>query len=357
MISTSEGVYAIVSSPILRSDHTGEAMGNLVFGQLLGDAEIDYLTEVSGVEFYFAENTSMISESQLIIEDTSDGQLLVTSVLTDLSNKQDVVIKLLIPADDAAVIDATLNNMVWTLAMTTLVLLGLIMFILNKYIITRLVRLSGNIQNLSNNKNFNGRLPSDQNRDEISYISNEINILLTELHASEQEINKLAYMDYLTQQPNRLQLFNLMDQALREAKSKGTMIAVLFIDLDFFKNVNDQFGHAIGDEFLIEVTRRMLSATSISEILARTGGDEFVILSTDTTELKVLALCKDIINAMKEEVHVREHGIKITVSIGVSLYPKNSMDRDQLITNADKAMYKAKALGKNTYWFWEQENE
>lgn len=354
MISTSAGVYAIVSSPILRSDHTGEAMGNLVFGQLLGDAEIDYLKEVSGVDFYFAENTAMISASQLIIEDTSNGQLLVTSVLVDLSDKQDVVMKLLIPADYAAVMDGTMYDLVWTLVITTFTLLGLTMFLLNKYIISRLEKLSGNIQYLSNNKNFNGRLPLDQNHDEISYISNEINILLTELHASEQEINKLAYMDYLTQQPNRLQLYNLMDQALLEATSSGATIAVLFIDIDFFKTVNDQFGHAIGDEFLIEVTKRMLSVTTGSETLARTGGDEFVILSRDTTEDQVTALCHDIIHAMKDKVRVREHEIKITVSIGVSLFPKNSVDRDQLITLADDAMYQAKALGKNTYWLSEE---
>ena len=173
---------------------------------------------------------------------------------------------------------------------------------------------------------------------------------ITQDMKNKQMIEKLAYYDILTSLPNRALLKDRITQALQNAQRYDNQVALIFLDLDHFKLINDTLGHSTGDKLLIYVSEVLAKQIRKSDTLARLGGDEFVILLPDIKELndaKIIA--KKIINAFAGQHHIQTHQLYITTSIGISLYPATSSNMDELITNADTAMYDAKQDGRNQY--------
>ncbi|MDD2464866.1 MAG: EAL domain-containing protein [Desulfobulbus sp.] len=166
----------------------------------------------------------------------------------------------------------------------------------------------------------------------------------------------LAQHDFLTNLPNRILLNDRVEQAISRAKRQGTQLAVLFLDLDNFKNINDSFGHSIGDLLLQSVAERLCACVRGSDTVSRQGGDEFVILVTEDRYVENAALIADKILAAMAAPHcIGDHELHVTTSIGISVYPVNGKDSETLIKNADTAMYSAKEKGRNNYQFFERE--
>ena len=175
---------------------------------------------------------------------------------------------------------------------------------------------------------------------------------ITTIKEHEKALEHLAQHDALTSLPNRILLWDRLSQAIAEAQRYNTYFAVVYIDLDGFKNVNDTYGHSIGDELLIIVSRRITSLLRQNETIARLGGDEFVALLTHLTEPKECEIILNrILEAMREVIVVNDISLYISASLGVSIYPSDTLDADKLIVQADEAMYRAKQLGKNNYQF------
>ncbi len=176
---------------------------------------------------------------------------------------------------------------------------------------------------------------------------------VTDLKESEERIIKLATRDSLTELPNRLLFQDRLEQSIQNAKRENTSVAVLFIDLDRFKNVNDSLGHETGDSLLKEVAARMSQCIRSSDTVARLGGDEFVIclahLSNPADATKV---ARKITEAMARPFEIEEQQINTSSSIGISLYPADAHDASTLLRNADTAMYHAKERGRNNYQFF-----
>ncbi len=170
---------------------------------------------------------------------------------------------------------------------------------------------------------------------------------------AEEELRKLANYDSLTQLPNRTLFMERLRQAVSGKRSKHIMFAVLFIDLDNFKYVNDTFGHDIGDELLVEVSKRMVELKRPEDVVARLGGDEFTMLIDDLPESHYVArICERILREMKAPFLLGEHELIVTPSIGISLFPEDGNTITELMKNADLAMYDAKRSGKNAYAFF-----
>ena len=176
--------------------------------------------------------------------------------------------------------------------------------------------------------------------------------LVTSLKEANIELQRIALMDGLTRLPNRLLLSDRLQQAISRARQDGHLIALLFVDLDGFKTVNDSLGHLAGDQVLCEIAARLSQVVRSSDTVARIGGDEFVVLVEvveDRTALALLAeriersVCKPIL-ACGEEV-------SLSASIGIALFPDDAEDDIQLLALADSAMYSAKESGKNTHRF------
>ncbi|MEW8371701.1 MAG: diguanylate cyclase, partial [Candidatus Thiodiazotropha sp.] len=178
---------------------------------------------------------------------------------------------------------------------------------------------------------------------------------ITQIKEAQDQINFLAHHDALTQLPNRALFRERFDHALMHARRESNSIALLFLDLDRFKTVNDTLGHPSGDLVLLEVSRRMSNIIRSSDTIARLGGDEFVLLLEEQTSAQHAAVvARKLIDLFSTPMNIGEHELVVTASIGITLYPNDGDDPDLLIRHADRAMYEAKQQGRNTYRFFTQ---
>jgi len=180
--------------------------------------------------------------------------------------------------------------------------------------------------------------------------------LAEQVQEAQVELDHMAHHDTLTGLPNRILLHDRLAQSIALAKRSGKPFAVLFLDLDAFKHINDSLGHAVGDQLLQSVSERLLSCVRRSDTVSRQGGDEFVALLIDIDHPEDAALSvQKMLAAIALPHHVHPHDLHISASIGISIYPDDGMDAETLIKHADTAMYHAKEAGRNTYAFFEQE--
>jgi diguanylate cyclase (GGDEF)-like protein/PAS domain S-box-containing protein len=187
-------------------------------------------------------------------------------------------------------------------------------------------------------------------RDDHGTVDKYISIFsdITERKLVEQHIERLAYYDALTEVPNRLLFNDRLENALIRAGRRGTRVALLFIDLDRFKNINDTLGHPVGDRLLQEVARRLKSCVRKENTVARLGGDEFTVILEDISDEHIaLSIANKIVEAMSASFEFSTYSLIAGASIGVSLFPEDGDNCETLIKNADTAMYEAKALGRN----------
>lgn len=159
-------------------------------------------------------------------------------------------------------------------------------------------------------------------------------------------LRQQGQMDFLTQTPTRLLLRDRAQQAFQQATRQHTEVMVVFIDIDHFKQINDNFGHCIGDQVLIRIAKRLQQGLRSSDTVCRYGGDEFVLLLPLTHDSRdVAAMINKILHAASLPINVNRHVIIPEISIGVAIYPKHGIDLNSLIHQADQAMYEAKANG------------
>ena len=178
---------------------------------------------------------------------------------------------------------------------------------------------------------------------------------ISQVKQAQEQLDFLARHDALTQLPNRLLFIDRLEHALQRARDESGHLAVLFIDLDRFKVVNDTLGHPIGDALLHQVARRLATRVRGSDTLARLGGDEFALLLEERADAhSVATLARQLLETLAEPLSVADGSLVITASIGISLYPNDGDDADRLIREADRAMGAAKQQGRNNFQFFTQ---
>lgn len=179
---------------------------------------------------------------------------------------------------------------------------------------------------------------------------------ITERKTAEEQVQFLAYYDALTGLPNRALFRDRLGKALASARRRAEKVALLFLDLDRFKTINDSLGHSVGDLLLKEVAERLKKCGREQDTLARLGGDEFVVVLTAVKDAADVAVAADrILKAMTEEFTVQGQLLNVSCSLGISMFPDNGSDPETLVKNADAAMYCAKEQGRNNFQFFTQE--
>jgi len=179
---------------------------------------------------------------------------------------------------------------------------------------------------------------------------------ISERMRTQERLHYMAHHDALTKLPNRTLFLDRLRQAMARAHWHNRLIAVIFMDLDSFKDVNDSLGHNLGDMLLVQVTQRLSNSVRTGDTVARFGGDEFAILLDDVaSEKDVAQLAKKILDTMAPAFMIQNHEVLTTASIGVSIFPADGDDPETLLRNADVAMYRAKHLGRNNYQFFSNE--
>jgi diguanylate cyclase (GGDEF)-like protein/PAS domain S-box-containing protein len=173
---------------------------------------------------------------------------------------------------------------------------------------------------------------------------------ITERKLAEDKLKRIAHFDLLTDLPNRVLLADRLSQAMLQCQPRKRSVAVAYLDLDGFKTVNDSYGHDMGDKLLVALSQRIKEALGQGDTLARVGGDEFIAVMVDLENIKDNNLVLEkLLKAAADPVTVGDTVLHVTASIGVTLYPQDGADTDQLIRHADQAMYIAKQAGKNCY--------
>ena len=179
---------------------------------------------------------------------------------------------------------------------------------------------------------------------------------ITERKAAEGQVVTLAYYDSLTGLPNRTLLNDRLSTALANARRRSEAVAVMFIDIDRFKTINDSLGHSVGDLLLKDVATRLRGITRDQDTLARLGGDEFVLLLTGIKGAAEVAVTAErLLTSIREEMIINNHSFGVTCSLGISIFPDHGVDGETLLKNADAAMYRAKENGRNGFQLFTQD--
>ncbi|MCP4266685.1 MAG: EAL domain-containing protein [Candidatus Brocadiaceae bacterium] len=171
-----------------------------------------------------------------------------------------------------------------------------------------------------------------------------------------EQLEEKAFFDALTKLPNRSLFFDRLDLSIEQSKRNNEELAIVFLDLDRFKYINDTLGHAVGDQLLQDVAKRLSDCARKSDTVARLGGDEFTLILPDISESRGAAIvAQKILNSLSQPFNLLNGEYTIGASIGISLYPSNGVNSEELVKNADIAMYQAKQNGKNNYQFFTTE--
>ena len=178
---------------------------------------------------------------------------------------------------------------------------------------------------------------------------------LSETHAARQRIEELAYNDALTGLPNRLFMAERIDQALHFSDRNDVSCALLFLDLDHFKHINDSLGHQFGDRVLIEISERIKSCLRQVDTAARLGGDEFLLLLNQADARAAEITARRVIDALSQPLRLDDMTFTVSCSIGIALYPADGTNMDDLIKNADSAMYHVKERGRSDFRFYQRQ--
>ena len=219
---------------------------------------------------------------------------------------------------------------------------------------------SGHWQGEIWNRRKNGEIyPSWENisvvKNEQGRIANYVSIFsdISAIKAAEEQLRQLAHCDSLTGLPNRLMFVNALPKTLKRAPRHQKKVALLFLDLDRFKLINDTLGHAAGDQLLREVAGRLQQCVRDEDLVARLGGDEFTIVLEEVNAPEdVSIVARKIVAALAEPIFIQQRKIVTSTSIGISIYPDDADNADDLAKAADAAMYRAKARGRNTFEFY-----
>ncbi len=207
---------------------------------------------------------------------------------------------------------------------------------------------------LVNNKRELEKKVKERTR-ELVDINADLERVIDKKEQAEQTLQYLAYNDELTGLPNRNTLVDRIGQSIKKSSRENHKMAILFLDLDRFKNVNDSLGHAVGDELLQQVASRLHLTLRNNDTISRNGGDEFVVVMEELNDTnEVIHVAKKIICCLTDTFSIQSHKVHLGVSVGISIYPTDGEVPLKLLRNADTAMYRAKQAGGNQFQFYDE---
>ena len=361
-LASSRGPLILATQPIIRSDGTGPTTGTFVVGKYLAKDEVHLLADLTGADVSISATQAAGSVSQaepagsgsqsgqdVAIVPTSKNLVTGSAQVQGLNGESAFGISITQPRTTMILAKRTGMYLLAAGALATLALIIGVLFAVDRRVTRRLEKLDADVMAVSHSSDFDGRV-SAEGDDEIAALADNINLMLAALQDSQEKLEELATHDALTMLYNRRRFEEELDRELVEHARLGTRGALLWLDIDNFKEVNDSLGHAAGDQILVEFAKELAAETRGYATLARIGGDEFALIlpAADSTEAEKAA--DRLINLLRGRAfQVGAHAIHIQVSVGIALYPDHGTDADELSVAADIAMYEAKDSGGNGY--------
>ena len=292
-----------------------------------------------------------------------DGEHRILRVVTPVHAAQNVIgtIEMAFYLDQVEdSMKAMIMQMVWAYVAIAVLVPVILWWLLHWLVVRPITTISGGIKKVASG-NRKIRLDFDKH-DEIGQLGQAFDIMVRDLNLAEHQIRQMACHDHLTGLPNRRHLIQGLNQFLgnSETLSEYPAALLLYIDVDDFKQVNDTYGHAFGDGFLVELSRRLQRVVQKDEITARIGGDEFLVfllITEDTFGSRTQARCDEVFDFLNGPYVVENLTINPTVSIGVRIIERGRSTPDDVIGEADEALYQAKRRGKNQIIYYAKQPE
>ncbi|MGO4271208.1 EAL domain-containing protein, partial [Paenibacillus sp. TAF58] len=357
------------SYPILTSNNEGPVHGTLVFARFLDSNYVQYISEktdmplsISIVDPSFtppAQASTVTVSSNAVPFWTMSDKTTITgfSLLTDVNNKPAVLLKFVKPRELYKEAQRSILFYLFYFGLSGLVFFFIISWVLQRTIFARLNHSINGMNVIKTKQDFSIRI-QESGKDEITQLVKSFNHMMTSLEQSQNEIQYQANHDNLTGLNNRKAFFEYLEKIITQNDRLPFRFAVIFIDLDRFKLINDTMGHHTGDLLLIEVARRLGLCMKDDEFLCRLGGDEFCVVSHydhDFNQIEYLA--KVIKEAINVTYDLGGYRATISASIGISLYPEHGKDSESLLHHSDVAMLDVKESGKNNYRMYSESIE
>lgn len=254
-----------------------------------------------------------------------------------------------VPVEETWQTFRTFQHILWFVSLLTIIPLSLLTALYARQIIKPIHRLYDAVDQVAKG-DFEQYIEQTDNS-EIGQLTQRFNDMIHHIREAKEKIQYQAYHDPLTGLPNRILFNDRLMVALTQADVKDQMVAVLLIDLDRFKNINETLGHRMGDLLLQNVAKRVIDCMREGDTVSRLGGDEFILILSDITQVQeVITIASKILDVLANEpFDLAGHELYITPSIGISVYPNDGEDIETLVKNADMAMYRAKERGRNNY--------
>ncbi len=236
-------------------------------------------------------------------------------------------------------------------------LLGLIgYFVFHRTILKPIQNFSLALRSTASGEHIDKSKLMTSNAEEFQSLAKSYTDMHEQVQIRQSNLDHMAHHDALTQLPNRILLRDRLELAIARARRDKTILGLMFLDLDRFKQINDSLGHDVGDHLLVMVSRRLRSCVRSTDTVSRLGGDEFAIVVEGVTHVdQIVSMARKIINAFVTPFNLEKHELHSSTSIGIALGPNDDDDVDALIKDADIAMYHAKDLGRNNYKFYSAE--
>ncbi len=402
IINLPEGPMLIAAAPILTSGGSGPVRGNLVMGYYLDDAMVENLAEQLNLDL----EVEMLSQNEIknlsiesgesTVQILSKNRIACISYMSDIYDEPAIRLNIIMEREINHIGKAAINQVLIVLVLVGLVFSFSVMVFFDRNIISRISVLCANIKDIGEKRMFSSRLQPEKFNDELNVVSMKINYMISELEKAqislinseealkesnnelekrvqertrdlnssneklreeiaerekmEERMKYLAYHDFLTDLPNKLMMTDSINHAISLANRLGNFVAIMYIDLDGFKMINDSAGHVAGDMLLKEVSRRLVQLLRKSDIVGRNGGDEFLFVAEDLNQYPdAEIIAKKILDSFHDPFIINHKEYFLTTSIGIAFYPEDGQNAETLIKNADLAMYKAKENGKNQF--------
>ncbi|WP_151733633.1 bifunctional diguanylate cyclase/phosphodiesterase [Paenibacillus tengchongensis] len=351
IVNLQGGPMLITSTPISGSDGTGPAAGMALAGRWLRQEEISRIWRESPSAIHITRVTSaMLAQSggsKIWMSSGPDGLMSIHTVMDDLFGNPGVVLSLDAPRQIyEGGLQAISRFRVLFFASTLLICVFSLIFV-NRFILGPMRLLIRNIRTIGRSKDLSIRIRRS-GKDEFSDVEQEFNRMIDSLEQAQDDLRLQSMLDPLTQLPSRSLFFARLNEAIDAVRGTGRMMGLVFIDLDYFKTVNDTLGHDIGDGLLRKVAGRISQSIGARDVVSRLGGDEFTILLADVeSHADLMEQLSRLKAALSQPHSVQGHLLYCTASIGVSLYPQNGEDAEYLVKQADLAMFHVKENGRN----------
>jgi diguanylate cyclase (GGDEF)-like protein len=363
ILNTPEGLVVMSSLPVITGNGQGPVRGTLLMGYYLNNTHIKNLSEIVDMKLDFFSLPLTSSANEMLTSAYSHLKAGAGNYVVPINNKIAYGFILLkdIDGQPVGLLKMQVHRLVYEEGVITVrhyfmifialgIIIGtLIWYLLKIFILNRVLSVSNQVVDFNKKNEFKKRIEIS-GKDELGDMIYYINRMMELITISQNQLHYLAHHDILTSLPNRSMFFDKLDKAILEAKKTGERLAVMFLDLDKFKSVNDIYGHNMGDKLLKAVANRLQHTIKDTDIVARQSGDEFIVfIKKIIRKSDVDATAQRILEEMSQPFHVNNIQIKMLLSIGISIFPDDGNNVEDLIRLSDNAMYVAKKQGGNIF--------